>query len=336
MITYPESAPLAPRFDVDRLRADLDALRRHHWGAQRAYGQDGTLRASEVDWRILPLRSVGGDPDRTDPGGAGLEDFADTQWLDQSPYLREVLEEIPATVRGVRLMALGPGARVHEHRDFKYGFACGALRLHVPIETCPGCVVVIDGRTHHWEAGRLWFGDFGRPHHVANDGDRTRVHMVIDCLVTPELLELFPPDFRERLPMGEVMFARPPVPLSPGECAGFRCRFPLPGEFPQWSEEEVVPEPDRDAAIEVLDGRPVLTLDGEPAFGLVHLGLGEFRLTAWTEERTIVVCPDGTARFRIREGRRLQEWTRPVLSDESVLTDEKEPVSSSAGGRPYP
>lgn len=310
MAVYPESAPLAVRFDVGRLNADLEAVRHEQWGAQRAYGQDGARAATDIDWRILPLRSIGGDPVRTDPGGAGLEDFADTEWLAKTPYFSEILASIPAQVRGVRLMALGPGAAVREHCDGKYGFSCGVLRLHVPVLTNSGSVVVIDGKSRFWNAGRLWFGDFGRRHYVANAGDRVRVHMVIDCLVSRELIALFPPEFRDLLPLGDVMIARHPLALTRAELGQFCYRFPVPAEFPQWSEDETTAGPDADGTIEVRDDQLVLTVDGEPAFGLVHLGLGEFRLTGWTEERTIVVGTDGTLRFRVRNGRQFHEWIR--------------------------
>lgn len=312
MITYPESAPLSLHFDIARLQTDLDVLRREHWRVQRPYGQDGLMPAAEVDWRILSLRSIGGDPVRTDPGGASEDDFADTPWLAKTPYFAQTIAAIPAPVRGVRLMALGVGATVHEHRDGKYGFACGVLRLHIPIETNPGCVVIIDGKSWHWEAGRLWFGDFGRNHYVANNGDRTRIHMVLDCLISRELIELFPAEFRDQLPLSEVMFASEPVPLKAAEAARFCCRFPVPGEFPQWSEEEVAASPDIDGAIEAVDGRLRITMGGEHTFGLVHLGLGEFRLVGWTEERTIHIDPDSMVRFKVRTGRRLREWTRPA------------------------
>ena len=110
------------------------------------------------------------------------------------------------------------------------------------------------------------------------------------------------------------MFARDPVPLTAAELSSFCCRFPMPGEFPQWSEEETTAEPDIEGAIEVRDDRLVLTVDGDPAFGLVHLGLGEFRLVGWTEERTIVVGADSTVRFRVRNGRWLREWIRSALT----------------------
>jgi len=312
MAKYPESALLAVRFDEDRLNADLNAVRHEQWGVQRPYGQDGALPEADIDWRILPLRSIGGDPVRTDPGGAALDDFADTQWLEKTPYFGEVIASIPAPVCGVRLMALGVGAAVHEHCDGKYGFSYGELRLHVPVLTNSGSVVVIDGKSHFWDVGGLWFGDFGRRHYVANDGDRVRVHMVIDCLVSRELIGLFPPEFRDLLPLSDVMIAREPIPLKAAELGQFCCRFPIPTEFLQWSEDETIAGPDADGAIETRDDRLVLTVDCVPAFGLVHLGLGEFRLTGWTEERTMLVGTDGPVRFRVRNGRRFQEWTRPV------------------------
>jgi hypothetical protein len=309
---YPESAPLAMSFSERRLNADLDVVSHERWGAQRAYGQDGARPETGIDWTILPLRSIGGDPVRTDPGGAGLEDFADTEWLARTPYFSEIIASIPAAVGGVRLMALGPGAAIHEHCDGKYGFACGVLRLHIPIKTNPESVMVIDGRSRHWEAGRLWFGDFGRRHYAANGGDRVRVHLVIDCLVSRELIGLFPPGFRDLLPLSDVMFARDPVPLTPAELGQFRRRIPVPAEFPQWSEEETTAGPDADGQIEVRDGRLVLVIAGGPAFGLVHLGLGEFRLTGWTEERTILAGTGEAVRFRVRNGRRFHEWVRPA------------------------
>lgn len=312
MVGYPESAPLAVRFDEGRLNADLNVVRHEQWGAQRPYGQDGALPEADIDWRILPLRSIGGDPVRTDPGGAGLDDFADTQWLDKTPYFGEVIASVPAPVCGVRLMALGAGAVVHEHCDSKYGFSYGELRLHVPVLTNSGSVVVIDGKSHFWDAGGLWFGDFARRHYVANNGDRVRVHLVIDCLVSRELIELFPPEFRDLLPLGDVMIARESIPLRAAELAQYCCRFPIPAEFPQWSEDETIDGPDADGAIEIRDDRLVLTVNCVPAFGLVHLGLGEFRLTGWTEERTILVGAGGPVRFRVRNGRRFEEWTRPV------------------------
>lgn len=314
MSALPAAVPLLRRYDADQMAAEARALRGLQWHAQRAFGQDGVFDRASVDWRILPLRSPGGDPDRTDPGGAGLVGYANTHFLDKVPYFAQVLADIPAPLRSVRLMSLGPGATVHEHRDSKCGYPWGVMRLHIPVITNPGAQVVIDGQAMHWDAGRLWFGDFNRPHYVRNTGDQSRVHLVIDVMVTLELLALFPPRQAAGLSWADVLITREPVPLPPCELRRLRCTVAVPAEFPQWCADDVYETgPDLDGAIEVLDGRPILLLAGEPAFGLVHLGTGEFRLEGWSEERTVHVDPSGpdcAVRFRIRTGSRLTEWVR--------------------------
>ncbi|MCX4472496.1 aspartyl/asparaginyl beta-hydroxylase domain-containing protein [Micromonospora sp. NBC_01655] len=319
----PAVVPLDRRYDPARLADEVHALRDHRWRAQRAYSQAGLAAPVEIDWRILPLRSPTGDPGRTDPGGAGLDPYRDTPLLARSPYLAEVLSTIPAPLRAVRLMSLGPGAQVHEHRDGKCGYPWGVLRLHVPVITNPGAELVIESTPYHWDVGRLWFGDFDRPHYVRNTGPEPRVHLVIDCLVTRSLLDLFPEAYLDRLPWPDVLLATDPVPLRAADLAGLGCEFPVPADFSRWSEEDPLDEarPDVPGRIEVDQGRPVLVLAGDPTFALVHIGRSEFRLEGWTEERTLVVdtaSPRPSVRFRVRDGRLLTEWVRPATIRHAV------------------
>ncbi len=311
------SVPLARTYDVGRLTEEVLALRRNPWRAQRAISQDGLFQEAEIDWRIIALRSLGGDPDRTDPGGAGLDAFADTVHLKRSPYLTEVLAGLPARLRGVRLMALGPGARIYEHRDGKVGLPWGNLRLHVPIVTNPGAIMVIGGDEVHWDAGRLWYGDFNQVHHVRNTGDESRIHLVIDCAVTAESLALFPVEFLDRLGRHDVILERPAVRLRAADLDAFRCTVAMPATFPDWSEDETdAALPDLPASIEARDGRLVLVTGSEPRFTLVHVGMGEFRLEGWTDERTLHVDlspPSPRVRFRVREGHALTECVRPAM-----------------------
>src|SRR5579864_2089632 len=121
----PEAASLDLGFDVERLAGDLGVLSRIGWGLQNTYSADGVLSPASIDWRVLPLRNIGGDPYRTDAGGPGLLGHAPTPWLRQAPYLAEVLDAIPAQLRSARLMALGPYALGGEHTDTKHGLAWG-------------------------------------------------------------------------------------------------------------------------------------------------------------------------------------------------------------------
>jgi len=126
----PGDVPLACRFDTSRLAAEVRELRRAPGGHSAVTAAAGVSCESESDWRILPLRNLGGGPERADPGGAGLLPFADTHRLGRCGYLREVLGQVSAPLRTVRLMSLGSGAYVEEHRDGKCGLPYGRLRLH--------------------------------------------------------------------------------------------------------------------------------------------------------------------------------------------------------------
>jgi hypothetical protein len=301
--TLPAATPLGRRYDVARLVADLRSLRERPWRAQRSIGQDGVIGKSAVDWTILSLRSAGGDPDRTDAGGAGLADHADTPHLARTPYFAEIVHGFPAQLLAVRLMALGPDTRVKEHRDAKCGPPWGLVRLHVPIVTNPDALVVIGGTPYHWDAGQLWFGDFNRPHYVSNDGTESRVHLVLDCLLDAELMSLFP------VPPDDAILARRPVP-PPGDV---RCRFDIPARFLEWSEEEPVAPADetRPAEISLDGGKVILAVDGEPRFSLIHLGDDEFRFAGWSQERTLRLA-DSTVIFTVRCGSAVTETRRPM------------------------
>src|SRR5262249_18904169 len=234
----PEAARMTLSWDPDRLATEVLALSDQPWRNQRGYDNNGPMPEVSIDWKILPLRSPGGDPDRTDPGGAGLVGFADTPLLDRCPAIREVLGAIPAPLRCVRLMALGPATRVHTHRDSKWGLPWGRLRLHVPVITNPRALTVIGGREWHWEARPLWYGDFNRPHHVRNEGATARIHLVIDPPVPPALVALFPAEYRRGLPYADIVFAREPMPLQQWELPALCRRFALPAAFADWAEDD--------------------------------------------------------------------------------------------------
>ncbi|QFZ21209.1 aspartyl/asparaginyl beta-hydroxylase domain-containing protein [Saccharothrix syringae] len=315
--SHPSAVRLLPTFDLQRLLADLKTLDGHQWALQQTFETDGPAEEADFDWRALPLRSPTGSELRTDPGGAGLDDFADTKWLAEAPYLAEVLASIPAPLRCVRLLALGPGAQSELHFDTKIGFPWGNLRLHVPLVTNPGATLLMDGDVHVWEPGTFWFGDFCRLHQVENTGTRKRVHMVIDTTLTPEVLSLFPAEFLEALDADEVLFNRPAVPCD--DLARHQCEFEVPLSFLDFEEAEgefTKPQEHLPASVRIDGDRLVLAVSGEPRFGLVHVGDGEFRFSGWTDERTVQVLPGGdraTVVLRTRQGTREQRLDVPAV-----------------------
>ncbi|GAA3028888.1 aspartyl/asparaginyl beta-hydroxylase domain-containing protein [Actinokineospora globicatena] len=309
----PPAVRLKRDYDADQLQDDLRTLSEHRWSLQRSYADDGTITEAEIDWRCLSLRSAAGNLERTDPGGPGLVEHEDTIWRDKAPYLSQLLADIPAELRAVRLLSLGPGAKSWLHNDTKYGPAWGNARLHVPVTTCEGAKLFMEGTLHQWQPGEFWFGDFSRMHQVENTDTVPRVHMVIDALVSEELLELFPDHYLADLDRDDVLINKKRVPLAEDQLGAHAVSFPIPVSFPSWEEEDgefLRPQEQADATITVVDGALVLTVAGKPTAKLIHIGDGEFRFAGWTDERTIAVARSGdsaTVTLRTRVGTTVRE-----------------------------
>lgn len=295
-----EAVRLQPTFDADLLAAELTTVVAHRWNLQRVYAAGDVGQVAPVDWRVLPLRSLDGDPERTDPGGPGRLDFAETRWLDSLPYLRRILASIPAPLNAVRLMALGPGAHANPHRDPKYRLDRGLSRLHIPIRTLPEAVLVLDGVEHCWQPGTLWYGDFSREHLVRNSGVQTRIHVVIDCLLTHELAAWFPDEWQEALKTADVLFNRPAPQTQPDP--GLVPEFlDIPEGFADFDRDDPLSGAPVRARFETAEGRLALDVAGH-RFAMVPVASDEYRFTGWSEQRTIQFL-GAEAALRHRTGR---------------------------------
>lgn len=308
-----EAAQLSPVFDADKLASELAAVTAHTWNPQRIHTYGGQVgQPAAIDWRVLPLRSLGGDPERTDPGGPGPQPFAATRWLDQLPYLAQILDSVPAPLNAVRLMALGPGAVSNPHSDPKYRLDRGIVRLHIPIVTDPGAVLVLDGVEHCWQPGSLWFGDFSREHLVRNTSETTRVHVVIDALLTAELAAWFPDSWQPLLTHGEVLFNRTAPASAPAWPAGLPYEVLLPSGFADFDAAAPLDGSLIPARIDRgVDDVLVLTIAGR-TFALVPVGDAEFRFSGWSEQRTLQPDNGGGLILRVRRGRALADRHVPT------------------------
>ncbi|MFG1953959.1 aspartyl/asparaginyl beta-hydroxylase domain-containing protein [Micromonospora sp. NPDC048830] len=305
-----EAVQLAPAFDADRLASELAVVASHPWQPQRIHAPGGGIgQATTIDWRVLPLRSPGGDPGRTDPGGPGPVDYAATPWLMRMPYLRNILDDIPAPLNAVRLMALGPGAASHPHRDPKYALARGLVRLHIPLVTHQDAVLVLDGVEHCWQPGTLWWGDFAREHAVRNAGPATRVHTVIDALFTRELAAWFPPDWQVALATADVLFNHPVPPLAPGP-QGLPITVDLPCGFTDFDRDEPLDGALQPAQITFGGGNATLTA-ADRRFALASVGDGQYRFAGWSEQRSLQITSGGVV-LRARCGRAVAEHCLPA------------------------
>lgn len=171
-------------FDAELLAAEVAALDADEWVPHfnAAY--------YEGDWSGVSLRSVGGltkmlfsDPSRRDQ-------IADTPLVARCPGLAAAMGEFHCPLEAVRLLRLGPHARIREHSDIDLGLEIGELRVHVPVTSNPEVAFYLDGQRVDMQPGEAWYMELSLPHRVENDGAGDRVHLVVDCLLNDWLAEM--------------------------------------------------------------------------------------------------------------------------------------------------
>ncbi|MBW8086677.1 aspartyl/asparaginyl beta-hydroxylase domain-containing protein [Streptomyces hygroscopicus subsp. hygroscopicus] len=316
-LTPAEAVRLLPALDADRLVADLMTARDHLWDQQRVYRDGAVVRQAEEDWRCLAVRSPGGDKTRTDPGGPGGAEFADTEWLDHMPYVREILRSIPGPLFAARFMDLGPDTVGYRHCDPKFAPDWGMARLHIPVITHEKATLELDGVTYRWQPGEFWFGDFSRMHQIENLGPEHRVHLVVDVLVTPELAQLFPADWADYFNGSDVLYNRSAVALADSEREAAPCSFDAPAHLLEVEEFGSLTGPQPQATFHVVDTGTELAIRSprDHLFPLVALGGHEYRLVGWSEERTVTMrldAPRPEVELTYRRGRRATRLVAPA------------------------
>ncbi|MBL7825672.1 MAG: aspartyl/asparaginyl beta-hydroxylase domain-containing protein [Saprospiraceae bacterium] len=165
-------------FNHRQLQSDLAKLPENAWISH--------YRSDEYkgDWAVLPLRSVCGHAEviYAVPNSGQPDFYQNTALLEQCPSFLEVLSVFQCPIGAARLMRLGAGARILEHRDHMGDANQLEIRLHIPIQTNDAVQFWVDGHLTHMHTGELWYADFSRPHHVENNGSTDRIHLVVDCL----------------------------------------------------------------------------------------------------------------------------------------------------------
>lgn len=157
--------PLPIRFDLARLQAEVAALPPEAWAPHPDHIPGNSAAR---------LITVGGA--ETD---AHAGTMLPTRWLEGMPYARQVLAGFGVVWSRSRLMRLGPKVWVPEHADINHHWHT-RVRLHIPVFTSPAVRFHCDGESVHMGAGEAWIFDNWRRHHVENEGDADRVHLVAD------------------------------------------------------------------------------------------------------------------------------------------------------------
>ena len=141
---------------------------------------------------MIPLRgpAAARHPIQMSYSDPGCTDFADAPLLAATPYFRELLAGFACELQAVRLMRLGPGSVIKEHRDHDLSFEDGVVRLHIPVVTNDGVDFRLNGRRCQMPAGSAWYLRLSDPHSVANLGPADRVHLVIDAVANGWVADL--------------------------------------------------------------------------------------------------------------------------------------------------
>jgi len=136
------------------------------------------------DWSGVALVSAADALTELSPGRG--QPLFRAPWTSDGRW-QEALRDWPLEIVSARLLRLGPGGRIHEHRDYDLGGPDADLRLHVPLLCPPEVDFWLDGQRIPMGPGECWFLDLSRPHRVDNRGASARVHLVLDCRPGPWL-----------------------------------------------------------------------------------------------------------------------------------------------------
>ena len=143
----------------------------------------------------ISLNQIPGDPDSvkgnnvrgiywTKPDSTGVEvqreskidEHKYTEFVDdfKNTYFKEVYDQLTKKYKlgRMRLLLKEPRSTLSWHRDPE-------PRLHIPIYTNPGAIMVVDNVAKHMPAdGSVWITNNTKYHNAFNGGEENRVHLV--------------------------------------------------------------------------------------------------------------------------------------------------------------
>ena len=174
------------KFDITKLRDALKIV------LQRKTYDDaaGTKYIAGISLNQIPgdSESISGENVKgiywTKPDSSGKEEIrakkikesAYTEFVKElaDTYFKEVYDELSKRYKlgRVRILLKEPRSTLSWHRDPE-------PRLHIPIITNPGCIMVIDEAAKHMPAdGSAWITNNTKYHNAFNGGEEGRVHLV--------------------------------------------------------------------------------------------------------------------------------------------------------------
>ncbi len=174
------------KFDISKLKQACDEV-------LKIKGFDTSLGIPH--FAGIPLNQIPGDPESvkgnnvrgiywTKPDSTGVEvqreskidEHKYTEFVDdfKNTYFKEVYDQLTKKYKlgRMRLLLKEPRSTLSWHRDPE-------PRLHIPIYTNPGAIMVVDNVAKHMPAdGSVWITNNTKYHNAFNGGEENRVHLV--------------------------------------------------------------------------------------------------------------------------------------------------------------
>lgn len=172
-------------FNAGLLQQEVAALSAMHWLPHYQ------VKHYEGEWTAIPLRSIAGKVDDIIISPIDNGDYRDTIFLENSTYIKEVLQTFQCPLHAVRLLKLNAGSIIKEHRDAELNFEKGEIRFHIPVLTHTDVQFFLDKEKMYLKAGECWYMNFNLPHAINNKSKINRVHLVIDAVVNDWVKEIF-------------------------------------------------------------------------------------------------------------------------------------------------
>lgn len=160
-----EFVKLPLQFDVERLRKEIAQFSEDEW-IPHPTGFAGNLS--------IPLISLDGKFNDAMHGP-----MKPTSALARCEYIQQIATSFGEIFSRSRLMRLEPGHTVPPHVDVNYHWF-NHVRIHIPITTTEDVLFYCGDKHVHMAAGEAWIFNSWLEHTVQNNGDETRVHLVLD------------------------------------------------------------------------------------------------------------------------------------------------------------
>ena len=184
-------------FQKQDIKFDIDELQKAYYEIIKIKNFDGPEGIS--NFGAISLTQIPGDPNSikghkargvywTKPDSSGKEVLRDvkvdeaaySEFIEdyKNTYFKEVIEILSSKYKlgRVRILLKQPRSTLSWHRDPE-------PRLHIPIITNPGSIMVVDNVAKHLPAdGSVWITNNTKYHNFFNGGEEDRIHLVACAL----------------------------------------------------------------------------------------------------------------------------------------------------------